>query len=99
MVSKIKKIIKPDWHAPWKLMRVISGHHGWVRCIAVDPGNQFFVTGSSDRTIKFWDLATGNLKLTFTGHISTIRSVIVSPRHPYLFSCAEDKTVKCWDLE
>jgi pleiotropic regulator 1 len=39
MVSKIKKIIKPDWHAPWKLMRVISGHHGWVRCIAVDPGN------------------------------------------------------------
>ncbi|CAK86058.1 unnamed protein product (macronuclear) [Paramecium tetraurelia] len=99
MVQKIKKIIKPEWHAPWKLMRVISGHHGWVRCIAVDPGNQFFVTGSSDRTIKFWDLATGNLKLTFTGHISTIRSVIVSARHPYLFSCAEDKTVKCWDLE
>ncbi|KAM3143817.1 Pleiotropic regulator 1 [Paramecium bursaria] len=99
LVSKIKKIIKPDWHAPWKLMRVISGHHGWVRCISVDPANQFFVTGSSDRTIKFWDLATGNLKITYTGHISTIRGVIVSPRHPYLFSCAEDKTVKCWDLE
>lgn len=99
MVSKIKKIIKPEWHAPWKLSRVISGHHGWVRCIAMDPANEYFVTGSSDRTIKFWDLATGNLKLTFTGHISTIRGVVVSPRHPYLFSCAEDKTVKCWDLE
>lgn len=33
-------------------MQVISGHLGWVRCIAVEPGNQWFVTGSADRTIK-----------------------------------------------
>jgi len=51
--------VKPEWHRPWKLMRVIAGHKGWVRCIAMDPGNQFFVTGSTDRTIKFWDLASG----------------------------------------
>ena len=37
---------KPDWHAPWKLMRVISGHGGWVRALAVDPTNQWFVTGN-----------------------------------------------------
>lgn len=33
-------------------LKVISGHLGWVRCIAVEPGNQWFVTGSADRTIK-----------------------------------------------
>lgn len=33
-------------------LQVISGHLGWVRCIAVEPGNQWFVTGSADRTIK-----------------------------------------------
>ena len=33
-------------------MRVISGHLGWVRCIAVDPSNEWFATGSGDRTIK-----------------------------------------------
>uniref|UniRef100_A0A8C1V2I2 Pleiotropic regulator 1 n=1 Tax=Cyprinus carpio TaxID=7962 RepID=A0A8C1V2I2_CYPCA len=43
---------KPQWHPPWKLYRVISGHLGWVRSIAVEPGNQWFVTGSADRTIK-----------------------------------------------
>lgn len=32
--------------------QVISGHLGWVRSIAVEPGNQWFVTGSADRTIK-----------------------------------------------
>jgi len=34
------------------VLKVISGHLGWVRCIAVEPGNQWFVTGSADRTIK-----------------------------------------------
>lgn len=90
---------KPEWHAPWKLMRVISGHLGWVRALAVEPDNQWFASGAGDRTIKIWDLASGTLKLTLTGHISTVRGLAVSPRHPYLFSCGEDKMVKCWDLE
>ncbi|OTA07097.1 hypothetical protein A9Z42_0079480 [Trichoderma parareesei] len=91
--------VKPEWHPPWKLMRVISGHLGWVRSLAVEPGNKWFASGAGDRTIKIWDLATGSLRLTLTGHISTVRGLAVSPRHPYLFSCGEDKMVKCWDLE
>ncbi|KAF4516753.1 hypothetical protein B566_EDAN004592 [Ephemera danica] len=90
---------KPKWHSPWKLCRVISGHLGWVRCVAVEPGNEWFVTGSADRVIKVWDLASGTLKVSLTGHISTVRGLAVSPRHPYLFSCGEDRQVKCWDLE
>jgi len=45
-----------------------------VLCIAVDAGNEWFVTGSADRTIKIWDLATGQLRLTLTGHIEQARS-------------------------
>lgn len=96
---------RPDWHAPWKLSSVVSAHLGWVRAIAFDPSNEWFVTGSADRTIKVWDLAKASagaekaLKLTLTGHINCIRGLAVSPRHPYLFSAAEDKKVMCWDLE
>ncbi|KAG2788055.1 hypothetical protein Pcac1_g2740 [Phytophthora cactorum] len=93
------QVPKPKWHAPWKLKRVIAGHLGWVRSISVDPTNDWFVTGSADRTIKVWDLASGQLKLTLTGHINAIRGLEVSPRHPYLFSAGEDKKVLCWDLE
>ena len=85
---------KPDWHPNWKLYRVISGHTGWVRALAVEPSNQWFATGSADRTIKIFDLASGTLKLTLTGHISTPRGLVVSDRHPYLFSCSEDKEVR-----
>lgn len=99
------KVEKPQWHAPWEMLSVVSGHLGWVRSIAFDPSNEWFATGSADRTIKIWDLAKcaagaeGGLKLTLTGHISAIRGLAVSPRHPYLFSAGEDKKVLCWDLE
>ncbi|KAJ1434486.1 WD40-repeat-containing domain protein [Ochromonadaceae sp. CCMP2298] len=99
------KVPTPQWHAGWELSAVISGHLGWVRSIAFDPSNEWFVTGSVDRTIKVWDLAKccagaeGGLKLTLTGHIHSIRGLAVSSRHPYLFSAGEDKLVKCWDLE
>eukprot|EP01038_Epipyxis_sp_PR26KG_P004626 gene4626-6505_t len=99
------RVPTPQWHPSWQLSAVISGHLGWVRSIAIDPSNEWFATGSADRTIKIWDLAKccagveGGLKLTLTGHINAIRGIVVSPRHPYLFSVGEDKMVKCWDLE
>ena len=41
--------VKPDWHPPWKLMRVISGHLGWVRSLAVEPENQWFASGAGEQ--------------------------------------------------
>lgn len=73
--------------------------HRWVRSIAFDPSNEWFCTGSSDRTIKLWETGTGQLKLTLTGHIEQVTGLAVSARHPYMFSCSLDKEVKCWDLE
>merc|ERR1712086_979967 len=58
------EIPKPTWHPPWKLMRVMSGHEGWVRTLAVDPSNEWFASSGNDRLIKIWDLASGTLKLS-----------------------------------
>ncbi len=52
--------------------------HRWVRCLAFDSSNEWFVTGSADRTIRVWDLASGQLKLTLTGHIEQVCSVYPS---------------------
>lgn len=35
------KEVKPEYHPQWKLYRVISGHTGWVRCIDIDPTNNW----------------------------------------------------------
>lgn len=61
--AKALPMPKPQWHAPWKLYRVISGHLGWVRCVAVEPGNEWFATGSADKIIKVCYLIA---MLTFT---------------------------------
>lgn len=86
-------------HNPWRVRRVLVGHAGWVRCVALDPSNEWFATGSVDTTIKVWDLATGRLRRTFEGHKETVRGVAISSTSPYMFSASDDRSVKCWDLE
>ncbi len=90
---------EPEWHAPWKLKRVIAAHQGWIYNSAVDPSNEWFATCSVDRTIKIWDLASGILKVTLMGHVAPVRDIAISDRHPYIFSASEDREAKCWDLE
>lgn len=87
--------------SPWKLRRVLAGaHQGWVRSVTVDPvTNLWFATGSSDASLKIWDLASGDLKASLSGHILGVRALVVSNRYSYMFSGSEDKTVRCWDLE
>ncbi|KAE8749919.1 hypothetical protein FOCC_FOCC003388 [Frankliniella occidentalis] len=105
---------KPKWHPPWKLYRVISGHLGWVRCVAVEPGNEWFATGSNDRVIKIWDLASGRLKVSLTGHISNVRglavirhyhghlsavySLALHPTIDVLITAGRDYTARVWDM-
>ena len=76
--SYINNNKKKEKHSKWKLYKIITGHTGWVRCIDMDLSNNFFVTGSNDRVIKFWDFPSGKLKLSYTGHINTIRKVALS---------------------
>ncbi|MCL7048239.1 hypothetical protein MKW94_030766 [Papaver nudicaule] len=91
---------RPEWHAPWRKYRVISGDLGRVTSIAFDPSNSWFCTGAADRTVKIWDVGTGRIKHTLTGgHTGQVRGLAVSTQHTYMFSAGDDKQVKCWDLE
>lgn len=83
----------------WELQELILGHTGHITSLCIDPMGKFYVSGSSDSTIKFWDPISNELQLTLTGHIMSVRGMKISSKMPYLFSCSEDKTVKCWDLE
>lgn len=83
----------------WKMAKVLTGHRGWVRCVAFDPANEWFCTGSNDTVIKVWDLSTGAAKVNLISHKEAVRGVAVSEHSPYLYSCGDDHAVKGWDLE
>ena len=42
----VDQLPAPKSHKQWYNYCTLSGHNAWVQCAAVDPSNEFFVTGS-----------------------------------------------------
>ncbi|NIM15629.1 MAG: hypothetical protein GTO45_26920 [Candidatus Aminicenantes bacterium] len=40
-------------------MRTFKGHEGRVWSVCFSPGGTFILSGSSDHTLKIWDIETG----------------------------------------
>ncbi|HEY9611341.1 serine/threonine-protein kinase [Allocoleopsis sp.] len=81
------------------LASTLMGHSQKVRSIAISPDGQLLASGSEDKTIKVWNLRTGQLLRTLTGHSEGIRSVAISPDGKLLASGGDDKTIKLWNLD
>ena len=62
------------------------------------PGRPNRVSGSRDKTLKLWDLASGKELRTFTGHSDGVTSVAIAPDGRTALSGSPDKTLKLWDL-
>ncbi|MBD2018428.1 WD40 repeat domain-containing protein [Microcoleus sp. FACHB-53] len=82
----------------WKCIRTLIGHLN-VYSVAISPDGQTLASCGDDKTIKIWNLNTGDLLRTFTGHSDIVWSVTFSPDGQILASCSEDKTVKIWKLD
>lgn len=47
-----------------QLIRTFYGHTNWVRAVTFSPDGALLISGSSDETIKWWDVATGDCLAT-----------------------------------
>ncbi|ETN98993.1 WD-40 repeat protein, partial [Reticulomyxa filosa] len=90
-----------------KLLNTLTGH---TRCVwSIDysafDNNQFICSGSSDNTVRVWDIENSNQIESFHGHSSTVFCVKFSPYHYYnnclnvICSSAYDKTIRFWDFK
>jgi WD40 repeat protein len=53
---------------------------------------------SQDKTLKVWDLDTGQMLHTLKGHSKAVNAAALTPDGKRVLSTSWDKTVKVWDL-
>ena len=76
----------------------LTGHSDVVAAVAFSADGNYLASGSDDKTIKIWDVASKKCVATLTGHSDYIETVAFSPDGRYLASGSDDKTIKLWDL-
>jgi len=75
-----------------------GSHTDSARGVAFSPGGKLALSGSADKTLKLWEVATGRELRTFSGHTKCVGSVAFSPDGKLALSGSEDNTLKLWDV-
>jgi WD40 repeat protein len=65
--------------------------------VAISPDGKWLISGSADRTIRLWEVATGELLRTLTGHEEGVQAVDFHPDGGLLASGGVDGTVLLWE--
>ncbi|XP_065081255.1 kinesin-like protein KIF21B isoform X2 [Ochlerotatus camptorhynchus] len=81
--------------SPLICTHIVEGHSNSVLSIKVS--NQTLFTAAADRTVKVWDLRSGQTPHCLTGHLGPVAAVECDPTNNLLFS-ASGAFVKVWDL-
>lgn len=68
-----RMVVARNWRQKIFCKRLLEGHTEPLTCLFLD--GQFLATGSQDKTIRFWNVQTGECLRVFSGHQSVISAV------------------------
>jgi WD40 repeat protein len=78
----------------------LEGHGSYVHSVNFSCDGKTLVSGSDDKTIKLWNVETGQKLHTLKGHGGPVYSVNFSPDEgKTLVSGSDDKNIKLWNVE
>lgn len=79
-------------------IRCLTGHAQKITGIVFSPDNLLAVSGSYDKTIRLWNLASGDCITEYNTHCREIFSIALSPDGRYLVSSGDEPKVYLWDI-
>ena len=77
---------------------ILDGHNCTVWCLLPFYEDTMLASGSSDNSIKIWDLINWRCIYTLEGHENTISSLVML-KNEFIASSSWDSTCKIWNLE
>jgi GTPase SAR1 family protein/RNase P subunit RPR2 len=78
------------------LERELTGHTGWVFSVAVSPDGKWVASGADDKTVKIWDIETGNCHAILRGHGGQVNCVAITRDGKRLLSSSGDQRIRIW---
>ncbi len=79
-------------------LKTLNGHQLAVTAVAMTPDGRRAVSGSTDLSVRVWDLETGRC-LVLKGHTDDVTAVAMTPDGRRVVSGSRDKTLRIWDIE
>ena len=86
------------YHVDGTLVYTFTGHTDMVKAVAVTPDGEYIISGSNDRLIKVWNVATGILVSTCKGHTGGVEAVSAMPDGQRIISGGGDNAIRVWRI-
>jgi guanine nucleotide-binding protein subunit beta-2-like 1 protein len=94
-ISEEGKVLDREVGKPYK---ALHGHNHFVSCVKLVPSNNYFFSGSWDKTVRLWDLNKFKTFKRFDGHTKDVLSLELTYGDRLLVSGSMDNTARIWDL-
>lgn len=82
----------------YKEAAILTCHTDRIFTLAITPDGLYAASGSSDNTIKIWNLRSNQLEATLQGHTRPLICLRTVPNSTILLSSSHDRTIRIWDI-
>jgi WD40 repeat protein len=90
-----RKALSGSWES-----HTLTGHLSKISSLCLSPNSRFILSGSSDQTLKLWEMDTGQCIRVFSGHTDGVTSVDLTADGLYAISAGgNDRHLKQWNVE
>jgi WD40 repeat protein len=70
-----------------------------ITTMAAMPISNHIILASTDRTLKRWDLSTGECENIIEGYEGSVTAMTITPDEQYVFLGLKDGTLELWNLK
>jgi WD repeat-containing protein 61 len=78
------------------LASTLSGHSSWVSGLDFAPDNNTFISSSSDRTVKVWDMKERVCVHTYSAHTDQVWACRYNEDATRVVSVSDDKNINIY---